>query len=75
MTAITDEKAAVTICKGDWDYHAGFYGLADLTEGSALAVALDAAQYEMADVHCVWVEMPGETSPTFRFFRDDLEAE
>jgi hypothetical protein len=72
MATITEEKAMVTVCKGDWDYFAGFYELAELTEESALAVATEAAQYEMAELHCVWVEAAGET---FHFDREELRGE
>jgi hypothetical protein len=75
MATITEEKAMVTVCKGDWDYFAGFYELSDVSEESALAVAQEAAQYEMRELHCVWVEVPGDASPTFRFYREDLETE
>ena len=81
MATMTKEDAAVTICKGEWDYFAGIYELPELTEEAALAVALQAidAQLEtVADIHCVWLDVPGEYADrkwTCRFDRDELRGE
>ena len=80
MATMTEEKAGVTICKGEWDYFAGIYDLADLGEESALSVALEAIAAsldELKDVHCVWVDVPGEYADrkiAWRFERDELRA-
>ena len=74
MATMTKEDAAVTICKGEWDYHAGFYALADLSEESALSAALEAIKAsldEVKDVHCVWVELRGTK---FHFEREELKG-
>jgi hypothetical protein len=81
MATMTEEKAGVTICKGEWDYFAGIYDLADLSEESALSVALEAIRAsldEMKDLHCVWVEVPGEYADrkrAWRFEREELKGE